>query len=118
MSEKLRKPTLPGEVLREEFMKPLNLTNAVLAAGTGLPVGSIGSLMRGTCRVTYEVARRLAAYLNTTPEFWLNLQTDVDRYVLENDSFKMRQINAIVPVTEPVVKAEHKAGAGRPQGRR
>lgn len=118
MSEKLRKPSLPGEILREEYMKPLNITNAQLAAATGIPVGSVGSLLRGKGRVTYGVALRLARYLNTTPEFWLNLQQAVDRHVVEMDAFEMRQVNSIVPITEPIVYPERKTSPGRPQGRR
>lgn len=118
MSEKLRRPSFPGEILREEYMKPLNITNAVLAASTGIPVGSVGSLLRGKGRVTYGVALRLAKYLNTTPEFWLNLQQAVDQHVVEVDAFEMRQINNIVPVTGPVVHKAHESGLGAPPGRR
>jgi addiction module HigA family antidote len=102
MTEKLRRPTTPGEILREEYLIPLNITNKALAAATGLPEGSISPLVRGKGRVTYEVALRLSKYLGTTPEFWLNLQHKLDEHVLRADTYTWRQIEAIKPITEPL----------------
>lgn len=108
MTNKPRKPTTPGEVLKEEFMRPLNISNRILAAATGLPEGSISPFLHGRTRVTYEIAYRLAKYLGTTIQFWLNLQEAVDHYVLTVDTFKMRHIDGIVPITAPLEKADRK----------
>lgn len=102
MNTVFRRPATPGDVLREEYMKPLNISNRALAEATGLPEGSISPLLRGKGRVTYEVAVRLGNYFGTTPEFWLNLQHALDRHLLQMDTFTWRQIESIKPITEPL----------------
>jgi addiction module HigA family antidote len=69
-----RIPTHPGEVLREEFLAPLGQTQVALAAHIGVPIQRINALARGKRGVTPETAWLLSQALNTTPEFWLNLQ--------------------------------------------
>jgi addiction module HigA family antidote len=73
-----RTPTHPGEVLREEFLAPLGLTQATLAEHIGVPVRHVGELVRGKRGVTPSTAWLLAQAFDTTPEFWLNLQTTYD----------------------------------------
>jgi len=70
-----RIPTHPGEVLREEFLKPLGLTQVALAGHLGVPVQRINELARGKRGVTPETAWLLAGAFGTTPDFWINLQT-------------------------------------------
>ncbi len=74
MQPENRVPTHPGEVLREEFLVPLGQTQVALAAHIGVPVQRINELVRGKRGVTPETAWLLSQALNTTPEFWLNLQ--------------------------------------------
>ena len=73
-----RIPTHPGEILREEFLVPLGQTQVALAAHLGVPVQRINELVRGKRGVTTETAWLLSQALNTTPEFWLNLQSAYD----------------------------------------
>lgn len=73
-----RVPTHPGEVLLEEFLAPLGQTQVALAEHLGVPVQRINELVRGKRGVTPETAWLLAQALNTTPEFWLNLQAAYD----------------------------------------
>jgi len=73
-----RIPTHPGEVLREEFLKPLGLTQVALAEHLGVPVQRINELVRGKRGVTPETAWLLAGAFGTTPDFWINLQTSRD----------------------------------------
>ena len=73
-----RIPTHPGEILREEFLIPLGQTQVALAEHLGVPVQRINELVRGKRGVTPETAWLLAQALNTTPEFWLNLQAAHD----------------------------------------
>jgi addiction module HigA family antidote len=73
-----RIPTHPGEILREEFLVPLGQTQVALAEHLGVPVQRINELVRGKRGVTPETAWLLAQALNTTPEFWLNLQAARD----------------------------------------
>jgi addiction module HigA family antidote len=73
-----RTPTHPGVVLEQEFLTPLGVTQVALAAHLGVPVQRINELVRGKRGVTPETAWLLAQALNTTPEFWVNLQTAYD----------------------------------------
>ena len=73
-----RMPTHPGEVLAEEFLTPLRMTQVSFAAYLGVPVQRINELIRGKRGITPETAWFLAQALNTTPEFWLNLQSAYD----------------------------------------
>lgn len=73
-----RKPTAPGEILREEFLLPLGLTQRKLAKHIGCDTKVISRLANGRSRVTVSMALKLGSTLNTTPEFWLNAQNAVD----------------------------------------
>jgi addiction module HigA family antidote len=78
MLPRKRIPTHPGEILSEEFLKPLGVTQVALAGHLGVPVQRINELVRGKRGVTPETAWLLAGAFGTTPEFWLALQTNHD----------------------------------------
>jgi addiction module HigA family antidote len=78
MQPEHRVPTHPGEILLEEFLAPLGQTQVALAEHLGVPVQRVNELVRGKRGVTPETAWLLAQALNTTPEFWLNLQAAHD----------------------------------------
>jgi addiction module HigA family antidote len=73
-----RIPTHPGVVLSQEFLVPLGISQVALAAHLGVPVQRINEVVRGKRGVTPETAWLLAQALDTTPEFWVNLQTAHD----------------------------------------
>jgi addiction module HigA family antidote len=73
-----RVPTHPGEILQEEFISPLNLTQVELANHLGVPVQRINELVRGKRGITPQTAWLLSQAFDTTPEFWINLQTSYD----------------------------------------
>lgn len=73
-----RVPTHPGEILREEFLVPLGVTQVAVAEHSGVPVQRINELVRGKRGVTPETAWLLAGAFGTTPEFWLTLQSNHD----------------------------------------
>jgi len=75
-----RKPTSPGEILREEFLKPLGMTQKQLADHVGCDVKVVNRIVNGRTSVTAEMAIRLGAALSMSPEFWLNAQLAVDIY--------------------------------------
>lgn len=77
---KKRKPTTPGEILQEEFLTPLGLTQKEFANHIGYDVKVVNRLINGRTGVTASLALKLAAALNTSPEFWLNAQKAVDIY--------------------------------------
>ena len=78
MQPERRTPTRPGEILREDFLEPLGQTQVALAAHLGVPIQRINELVRGKRGVTPETAWLLGQAFDTTPEFWLNLQTAYD----------------------------------------
>jgi len=71
-------PVHPGETLREDFLKPLGLTANRLAMELLVPATRVNDIVRGKRAVTADTALRLARYFNSTPQFWLNLQTAFD----------------------------------------
>ena len=73
-----RIPTHPGEVLAEDFLKELDLSQVRLAEHLGIPVQRINELVNGKRGVTPETAWLLSRAFGTTPEFWMNLQTAYD----------------------------------------
>ncbi len=68
----------PGEVLKLEFMDPLDISGYRLAGDIGVPPIRISEIVHGKRAITPDTAFRLARYLDTTPEFWINLQTAYD----------------------------------------
>lgn len=73
-----RPPTHPGDVLLEEFLEPLGLSQALAARRMRISANRLNELVRGKRGITAETALRLAALLGTSPEFWLNLQMTFD----------------------------------------
>ncbi len=80
MRKKLLPPIHPGEILREEFMKPLNLSANALAQRLGVTTARVNEIANERRGITADTALRLARCFSTTPEFWMNLQ---QRYELE-----------------------------------
>ena len=72
---KHRIATHPGEVLLEEYIKPQGLTQAALAKDLGISTNRLNELVRGKRGITADSALRLARRFNTSPEFWMNLQS-------------------------------------------
>lgn len=81
MNKMRRHPTTPGEILKEEFLVPLGMTQDKLASHLDCDVKVINRIVNGRTSVTAEMALKLAAALRTTPDFWLNAQKEVDLYI-------------------------------------
>ena len=90
-----RRPTPPGEMLLEEFLRPAGITQVELAARMGVPIQRVNGVIAGRRAVAAETAVLLSRALGTTPVLWLNLQVAVDLW-----------------------DAEHKLGPARPTRRR
>ena len=73
-----RIPTHPGVILQEEFLSPLGITQVEFAAHLGVPVQRVNEIINGKRGITSATAWLFAEALETTPEFWLNLQTNRD----------------------------------------
>lgn len=82
--EKLQ-PIHPGEVLLEEFLRPMNLSQNQLALALRVPARRINEIVQGRRRVTPDTALRLARYFNMSPQFWLGLQMDYDLDMAEDE---------------------------------
>ena len=80
MAKRLLPPIHPGEVLREEFMKPLELSSNALAQRLGVTAARVNEIAQGQRGITADTALRLARCFSTSAEFWMNLQT---RFELE-----------------------------------
>ena len=77
-------PTHPGEILLEEFLKPMGLSQNRLALDVRVPARRINEIVHGKRRITADTALRLAKYFNMSAKFWLGLQTDYDLDVAED----------------------------------
>jgi len=77
MAKKLA-PIPPGEILLEEFMKPVGIGQNRLARDIDIPVSRIAEIVKGRRSITADTALRLGEYFGTSAEFWLNLQTGFD----------------------------------------
>ena len=82
--EKLLPPIHPGEILRADFMKPLGLSMNRLALDLRVPVTRIAEIVHERRGITPDTALRLARYFNTSPGFWLNLQSAHDLEVAQD----------------------------------
>lgn len=75
-----REPTTPGEILREEYLKPLGMTQKELADHLGCDVKVVNRIVNGRAAVSTAMALKLGAAFRTSPDFWLNAQKAVDLY--------------------------------------
>jgi addiction module HigA family antidote len=80
MIPKNRRPTTPGETIREEFLEPMNLPQQALADATDMDRAAINEIINGKRSITPNTAMRLGHVFGTTAAFWLNLQLAVDLY--------------------------------------
>jgi len=78
-------PVHPGEVLLEEYLKPLGISQNKLALGMRVPPQRINEIINGKRSITAETAIRLAMAIGTTPEFWLSLQDEYDLQITESN---------------------------------
>jgi addiction module HigA family antidote len=90
-------PIHPGEVLLEEYLRPLGLSQHRLAGAIGVPSRRVNEIVHGKRRISVDTALRLARYFATSERFWLNLQT---RYDLEGQRARLgAELAGIEPLT-------------------
>lgn len=87
-SAKLLPPIHPGEILLEEYMKPLGISINRLARDLRVPPTRIGDIVNRRRSLTSDTALRLARYFNTTPQYWMNLQSAFDLEVAQREKLK------------------------------
>jgi addiction module HigA family antidote len=94
MKDPALKPVHPGEILSEDFLKPLEISQYRLAKDIGVPPRRINEIILGKRGVTADTALRLAHYLGTTPDVWMNLQI---RYELDKKRLTISKLIARLP---------------------
>jgi antitoxin HigA-1 len=75
---KLLDPIPPGEILMEEFMRPMGLSINALARALAVPANRVSAIVKGTRAISADTALRLGKYFGTSPEMWLDLQSDYE----------------------------------------
>ncbi len=101
MTEEKLAPIHPGEILLEEFLKPMGLSQNKVALAIGVPARRINEIVLGKRRITADTALRLGRYFNMSPQFWLGLQMDYDLDVTEDELIDQLQIE-VRPLQMPV----------------
>jgi addiction module HigA family antidote len=96
MAKKQLDPIPPGEILLEEFMRPLDLSINALARAIDVPPNRVSEIVNGKRAITADTALRLGKYFGVSPELWLDLQSDYDLRVARRNEW---------PKIEPRVRA-------------
>ena len=96
MTKKLLGPIPPGEILLEEFMKPLGISINALSRAVSVPPNRISEIVNGKRSITADTALRLGKYFGVSPEIWLDLQSDYDLRIAQR---------TVWPQVEPLVRA-------------
>jgi len=94
-AQKKLTPIHPGEILAEEFLAPLDLTQSTVAKAISLPSRRISEIVRGQRRISADAALRIAQYFGTSERFWINLQVHFDLEV-ERDRLGTRLAKEVV----------------------
>jgi antitoxin HigA-1 len=89
------RPIHPGEILREEFLRPLKISSHAFAEMIWVPANRVSAILGEVRGVTPDTALRLAQALGTTPEFWLNLQQSYDLRIAQQDDRVVTQLRRI-----------------------
>jgi len=98
MAKKI-KPIHPGEILLQEFMEPMNLSQNKLGKDLGVSPRRINEIIHGKRSITADTAMRLARYFSMSPQFWLGLQMDYDLAVEEDQGdSRIKRIHPHEPV--------------------
>ena len=98
-----RTPTHPGEVLLEEFLRPLGLTQRDVAGAIGVPYQRVNEIVRGRRGITPSTALRLGRCFGTTPSFWMNLQLRWDLYhVRRSEARQLERVTRLAASREAV----------------
>lgn len=88
MSRKQLDPIHPGEILREDLMRPLGITVSALARDVGVPANRISQIVNGKRALSADTALRLGKYFGMSPEIWLDLQSDYELRLARRTTWK------------------------------
>jgi len=96
-----RQPTHPGDILKEDYLKPLSITIQDMASTLGVSRKTLSKIINGRGAVTPDMALRLSRAFDTTPELWLNLQKNYDLWHAAHDSEAWKSVKPILRATMP-----------------
>jgi antitoxin HigA-1 len=99
-----RKPVTVGEILVEEFMQPLGLTQSELAAKAGLPRKHVNELCRNRRALTADTALILSRVFGNSPDFWLNTQRRTELWEALNTPRRLSRIQRAKPIRRSVIR--------------
>ncbi len=91
------KPIHPGEILLEDFLQPTEMSRSALAKAIGVPAPRINDIVLCRRGITADTAMRLAAFIGTTPEFWINLQSSYELDVARQKTDLVKIVEQIEP---------------------
>ncbi len=91
-----RKPTHPGQIIREDYLEPLGLTITELSKVLGVSRKTLSKIVNGRGSVSPEMALKLSRAFDTSPEFWLNLQTNYDLWEASQKSSNWQSVSRLV----------------------
>lgn len=106
---KLLAPIAPGEILREDFLRPLGISINALARDIGVPPNRVSAILAGKRAITADTALRLGKYFGVSPEIWLDLQSDYELRVARRTAWK--EIEPRVRVHAAQVRLTRPAGS-------
>lgn len=98
-------PVHPGEILKEEFLKPLGISQTRLSLDTGMPQSRIQEIIAGKRGISADTAVRLATYFGNSAEFWLNCQTTHELEMMDFSGERSAIITRVLPHALPTVSA-------------
>ena len=99
-------PVHPGEILREDYLIPLEMSAGKLAKALGVPRTRIERLTREETALTADTAMRLGKYFGTSPDFWMNLRVSFELSCLHADKNRLKVLDAIEPLARPDLAGE------------
>ena len=91
-----RKPTHPGQIIKEDYLEPLSITITELSNILGVSRKTLSKIINERASVTPEMALKLSRAFDTSPEFWINLQRNYDLWQAANKSKEWRKIDPVV----------------------
>ena len=97
MNKMKRKPTHPGKIIQEDYLKPLSITITEMAATLGISRKTLSKIINERGAIIPDMSLRLARAFDTTPELWMNLQTNYDLWQAEHISKDWQRVKPLSP---------------------
>lgn len=103
----MRLVTSPADIIKEEYLKPLNISNSRLATLLNVTNGTVSRLLSGKCSMSTEMALRFSKVFGTTAMFWVNLQTSYDISLAKQNKDLQAKLDKLKPFHEPTITEDN-----------